>query len=70
MDRTVDGHHCRPPCAVGGTATVTADTDVHCYQLPVWSFRPLVDSHPAMAWALLKAVAQRLRTAQARAESA
>ena len=52
------------------TATVTADTDVHCYQLPVWSFRPLVDSHPEMAWALLKAVAQRIRTAEARAESA
>jgi CRP-like cAMP-binding protein len=50
------------------TATVRADTDVHCYQLPVWSFRPLVESHPEMAWALLETVAQRVRDAEARAE--
>jgi CRP/FNR family cyclic AMP-dependent transcriptional regulator len=50
------------------TATVRADTDVHCYQLPVWSFRPLVESHPEMAWALLEIVAQRVRDAEARAE--
>jgi CRP/FNR family transcriptional regulator, cyclic AMP receptor protein len=52
------------------TATVRADTDVHGYQLPVWSFRPLVESHPEMAWALLETVAQRVRDAEARAESA
>ena len=51
------------------TATVRADTDVHCYQLPVWSFRPLVESHPEMAWALLETVAQRVRDAEARAEA-
>jgi CRP-like cAMP-binding protein len=51
------------------TATVRADTDVHGYQLPVWSFRPLVESHPEMAWALLETVAQRVRDAEARAES-
>lgn len=48
------------------SATVRADTDVHCYQLPVWSFRPLVESHPEMAWALLEALAQRVRNAEAR----
>src|SRR4029077_15539590 len=37
------------------TATITADTEVHGYQLPVWTFRPLVDSHPEMTWALLEA---------------
>ena len=52
------------------TATVKADTDVHGYQLPVWSFRPLVESHPEMAWALLEAVAHRVRDAEARARSA
>ena len=52
------------------TATVRADTDVRGYQLPVWSFRPLVESHPEMAWALLETVAQRVRDAEARAESA
>ncbi len=51
------------------TATVLADTNVHCYQLPVWSFRPLVESHPEMAWALLETVAQRVRDAEARADS-
>jgi CRP-like cAMP-binding protein len=48
------------------SATITADTEVHGYQLPVWSFRPLVESHPEMAWALLEALADRVRTAEAR----
>ena len=48
------------------TATVTADTEVHGYQLPVWSFRPLVESHPEMAWALLETLAQRVRVAESR----
>jgi CRP/FNR family transcriptional regulator, cyclic AMP receptor protein len=51
------------------TATIRADTNVHVYQLPVWSFRPLVESHPEMAWALLETVAQRVREAEARAGS-
>ena len=48
------------------SATVKADTEVHGYQLPVWSFRPLVESHPEMAWALLEALAQRVRAAESR----
>jgi CRP-like cAMP-binding protein len=48
------------------SATVTADTVVHGYQLPVWSFRPLIESHPEMVWALLEALAQRVREAEAR----
>jgi CRP-like cAMP-binding protein len=48
------------------TATVKADTEVHGYQLPVWSFRPLVESHPEMAWALLEALAERVRVAESR----
>ena len=48
------------------SATVKADTEVHGYQLPVWSFRPLVESHPAMAWALLEALAERVRQAEGR----
>lgn len=51
------------------SATVTADTRVHGYQLPVWSFRPLVESHPEMVWALLEALAQRVRDAEARGAS-
>ena len=48
------------------SATVKADTEVHGYQLPVWSFRPLVESHPEMAWALLEALAERVRQAEGR----
>jgi CRP/FNR family cyclic AMP-dependent transcriptional regulator len=48
------------------SATVKADGQVHGYQLPVWSFRPIVESHPEMAWALLEALAQRVRTAESR----
>jgi site-specific recombinase XerD len=36
------------------------------YELPGRSFRPIVDSHPEMAWALLEALAQRVRTAESR----
>jgi len=49
------------------SATVKADTEVHGYQLPVWSFRPIVESHPEMTWALLEALAQRVRDAESRA---
>ncbi|MDX6511251.1 MAG: family transcriptional regulator, cyclic receptor protein [Gaiellaceae bacterium] len=49
------------------SATVKADSEVHGYQLPVWSFRPIVESHPEMAWALLEALAQRVRDAESRA---
>jgi CRP-like cAMP-binding protein len=48
------------------SATVTAGIEVHGYQLPVWSFRPLVESHPEMVWSLLEALAQRVREAEAR----
>jgi CRP-like cAMP-binding protein len=48
------------------SATIKANTDVHAYQLPVWSFRPFVDGHPEVAWALLEALAQRVRDAEAR----
>jgi len=48
------------------SATVTADTEVHGYQLPVWSFRPFLESHPEMAWALIEALAGRVREAESR----
>jgi CRP/FNR family cyclic AMP-dependent transcriptional regulator len=51
------------------SSTVTAETDVHAYLLPVWSFRPLVEEHPEMAWALLEALAQRVREVEARSSS-
>ena len=48
------------------SATVRADTEVRGYQLPVWSFRTIVESHPEMIWALLASLAQRVRDAESR----
>jgi CRP/FNR family transcriptional regulator, cyclic AMP receptor protein len=43
------------------TATVTADTDLLCYGMTVWDFRPFVQAHPDVAWALLQTFARMLR---------
>ena len=48
------------------SATVTATTPIIAYALPVWSFRPLVEQRPELAWKLLEILAERLRTAHAR----
>ena len=47
------------------TATVKADSDLHCYGLTFWDFRPLVESDARIAWPLLQAMAKRLRQAEA-----
>jgi CRP-like cAMP-binding protein len=44
------------------SATVTADTELRCYGLTPWEFRPFVEEHPHVAWKLLQALARRLRT--------
>jgi CRP-like cAMP-binding protein len=46
------------------TATVTAETDLRCFGMTAWDFRPFVQTHPDVAWALLETLAQRLRDAQ------
>ena len=43
------------------TATVTAKTDMRCYGMTSWDFKPLVESNSAIAWKLLTAMAQKLR---------
>jgi CRP-like cAMP-binding protein len=48
------------------TATVTAKTDVKAYGLPVFVFRPFVESRPQVAWKLLEAMADRLAIAESR----
>lgn len=48
------------------TATVTAATDVKAYGLPVFVFRPFVESRPGVAWKMLEAMADRLALAEAR----
>ena len=46
------------------SATVTAATDLFCYGLTFWEFRPLVEGNGAIAWKLLQALAKRLRAAR------
>ena len=47
------------------SATVTAATDLVCYGLTFWEFRPLVERNGTIAWKLLQALAKRLRAAGA-----
>jgi CRP-like cAMP-binding protein len=46
------------------TARVTADTELRCFGLAAWEFRPFVRDHPDVAWALLETLAGRVRDAQ------
>lgn len=43
------------------TATVTAATDLVCYGLTFWEFRPLVEANGSIGWKLAQALAKRLR---------
>jgi CRP-like cAMP-binding protein len=47
------------------SATITADTDLLCYGMTAWEFRPFVEEHPEVAWVMLQTLARRLREAQA-----
>ena len=44
----------------GRTATVTADTDVVCWGMPAWNFRPLVREQPSVTVKLLERMARQL----------
>jgi CRP/FNR family transcriptional regulator, cyclic AMP receptor protein len=46
------------------TASITAQSDLKCYGLTFWDFRPLVESDARIAWPLLQAMAKRLRAAE------
>jgi CRP-like cAMP-binding protein len=48
------------------TATVTAQSDLRTYGLPVFVFRPYVEARPQVAWKLLEAMADRLAAAESR----
>ena len=50
------------------TASVTAETDLRCYGLTSWEFRPLVETNSSIAWKLLQAMARMLRDAQRRGD--
>ena len=46
------------------SATVKADSELRCYGLTSWEFRPLVETNASIAWKLLETMAKRLRAAQ------
>ena len=48
------------------TASVTAETDMTTYAMTFWEFRPIVETDSRIAWKLVKALARRLREADAR----
>jgi CRP-like cAMP-binding protein len=40
------------------TATIKAQSDLRCYGMTSWEFRPLVETHSTIAWKLLQAMAR------------
>jgi CRP/FNR family transcriptional regulator, cyclic AMP receptor protein len=42
------------------SATVTAETDLRCYALGAWDFRPFVEANPQIAWPIMESMAQRI----------
>jgi CRP-like cAMP-binding protein len=45
-------------------AAVTAESDVETYVLASWQFRPFVQDHPDVAWALMQSLVQRIVRAE------
>ena len=48
------------------TATITAKTDLRCYGITSWEFRPLIAQNADLAWKMLQTMARRLRSAEQR----
>jgi CRP/FNR family cyclic AMP-dependent transcriptional regulator len=46
------------------SATVVAATDLRCRGMSAWEFKPFVEEHPEVAWALLETLVGRLREAE------
>lgn len=46
------------------SATITASTELVCYGLTYWEFRPLVQQNATIAWNLLQTLVKRLRNAE------
>jgi CRP/FNR family transcriptional regulator, cyclic AMP receptor protein len=51
------------------SADIVADTELRCYCMTAWSFRPFVRAHPDLAWALLETLVARLRESQSQAQA-
>ena len=48
------------------SATVTADSELRCWGLTSWEFKPIVETNAEIAWKLLEALAKRLRSIEQR----
>ena len=46
------------------TATVTADSELHCYVMTLWDFRSFVQGDAEVAWKLLEQLAQMVQRVQ------
>jgi CRP/FNR family cyclic AMP-dependent transcriptional regulator len=61
------GQHLGEAALIDGgprSATVIASTDLVCYGLTFWEFRPLVERNGTIGWKLLRALAKQLRNAR------
>jgi CRP/FNR family transcriptional regulator, cyclic AMP receptor protein len=43
------------------SASITAATDLLCYGMTPWEFRPFVEDHPQVSWTLLQTLARLTR---------
>ena len=46
------------------SATITASSELVCYGLTLWEFRPLVQENAAIGWKLLQSLAKKVRVAE------
>ena len=46
------------------SASITATTDLDCFGLTLWEFKPLVVENGAIGWKLLQSLSKKLRTAE------
>ena len=49
---------------ISRTATVKAETELRCWGMTFWDFRPLVESNASIAWKLLQVMGKRLQEAE------
>jgi CRP-like cAMP-binding protein len=48
------------------TATITAETELRCYGMTSWDFRPLVEANASIAWKMLQAMAAQLKQSESK----
>lgn len=44
------------------SATITAESELRCYGMTSWDFKPLVETHGSIAWKMLQAMARNYRS--------